>query len=213
MIVDAGLGNLWSSRGHIQGQCMSHWDSPYMYINVPKNASSWTKPNLMDYGWEFYNYRTDQLNKHSLIVLRDPVDRWVSGIAEFLTLYHPTFNIDSSELVELIFDRITFDDHTERQVYFLDGIDTDNATFFWCDENYRENFSAFITEHYGPNKYNRYDYQHVSENSPERKRFKQIFNSALEQNSKYLDQLRNHFESDYQLIEKLTFYGTGRPNK
>jgi len=213
MIVDSQLENLWATRGHIQGQCMSHWDSPYMYINIPKNASSWTKPNLMDYGWEFYNYRTDGLDKHSLIVLRDPVERWVSGIAEFLTLYHPKFTASDSELVDLIFDRIAFDDHTERQVYFLHGININNSTFFWCDENYRKNFSTFIHENYGPNRYNNYAYQHVSENSPERKRFKEIFNSALTQNSKYLEQLQNHFRLDYQLIEQVKFYGTGRLNK
>ena len=88
MLIDSGLGELWESRGHIQGQCMSHADSQYMYINIPKNASSWTKPNLLDHSWEFYNYRTDNLDKQALVVLRDPVDRWISGIAEFLTLYH-----------------------------------------------------------------------------------------------------------------------------
>ena len=186
---------------------MSHWDSPYMYVHVPKNASSWTKPNLQDYGWEFYNYKTDNLNKHALIVLRDPVDRWISGIAEFLTLYHPTFSLDSSELIDIIFDRITFDDHTERQVYFLEGIDTKSATFFWCDENYRKNFSNFISEHYGPNKYDRYDYQHVSENSPERKKFKKIFSDHISKNSKYLDRIRDHFHQDYNLINKVKFYG------
>ena len=213
MLVKANLENLWATKGHIQGQCMSHQSSSFMYINIPKNASSWTKPNLIDYGWEFYNYRTDKLDKHSLIVLRDPVDRWVSGIAEFLTLYHSSYTLDSQETIDLIFDRITFDDHTERQVYFLDGIDTNNATFFWCDHNYRENFSKFISDEYGPNQYHRYDYQHVSDNSPDRKRFKHIFNLALEKNSKYLNQLKDHFESDYQLIEKIRFYGTGRPNK
>jgi len=213
MRVDPELGNLWASKGHVQGECMSHYDSAYMYVHIPKNASSWTKPNLLDYGWEFYNYKSDMLDKHALIVLRDPVDRWLSGIAEYLTLYHPTFTLDCPELIELVFDRVTFDDHTERQVYFIDGIDTSNATFFWCDENYRLNFSDFITENYGHNKYDRYDYQHVSENSPERKRFKQVFKQAIEREPKYLSRLKEYFEIDYRLIEQVQFYGTRQPNK
>ena len=208
MRIDPELGRMWASKGHIQGECMSHWDSPYMYVYIPKNASSWTKPNLQDHGWEFYNYKTDQLDKHALVVLRDPVDRWLSGIAECMTLYHPTFDFRDPESVELVFDRVTFDDHTERQVYFLDGLDTSNTTFFWCDESYRQKFSHFMAENYGPNKYDRYEYQHVSENSPERKKFKRIFREAIEKNSKYLDQLRSYFDQDYKLIERVKFYGT-----
>ena len=208
MKIDPELGRMWASKGHIQGECMSHRDSPYMYVYIPKNASSWTKPNLQDHGWEFYNYKADQLNKHALVVLRDPIDRWLSGIAECMTLYHPTFDFQDPESIELVFDRVTFDDHTERQVYFLDGLDTDNITFFWCNENYRQEFSKFMAEHYGPNKYDRYDYQHVSENSPERKKFKRIFREAIEKNSKYLDQLRSYFDQDYRLIEQVKFYGT-----
>ena len=94
MVIDSELGNLWASRGHIQGQCMSHWDSPYMYINVPKNASSWTKPNLLDHQFEFYNYHSDHLyHKHALIVLRDPLERWLSGVCEFFALYHPNLDL------------------------------------------------------------------------------------------------------------------------
>lgn len=208
MRIDPELGNQWAHKGHYQGECMSHPDSDYMYVYVPKNASSWTKPNLQDWGWEFYNYKTDHLDKNPLVVLRDPIDRWISGIAEYLTLYHSTFNIADPETLELIFDQITFDDHTERQVYFLDGLDADRCTFFLCDENYRVNFSKFMTELYGPNRYDRYNYQHVSENSPERKKFKNIFSNAINNNSKYTDRLREHFALDYKLIEQVKFYGT-----
>ena len=109
------------------------------------------------------------------MVLRDPVDRWISGIAECLTLYHPMFDLQDMETVELIFDRVTFDDHTERQVKFLQGLDTDDCIFMWCDENYRNNFSQLMLEHYGANTYSSSDYIHVSEDSPERQRFKNIF--------------------------------------
>ena len=86
-----------------------------MYVYIPKNASSWTKPNLRDWGWQFYNYHTDQLNKTAIVVLRDPVERWLSGIAEYFALYQNTTNdlVDNKSLQQIIFDRITFDDHTE----------------------------------------------------------------------------------------------------
>ena len=210
MLISAELQNLWAHKGHYQGECMSHPDSALMYVHIPKNASSWTKPNLQDHGWQFYNYKTDNLNKHALVVLRDPVERWLSGIGEYLTLYHPSLYVDgisSTQVVDLIFDRVTFDDHTERQVYFLDGLDTSNCTFFWCDETYRERFSEYMNTAYGPNKYSRYAYQHVSENSPERRYFKQIFAAALNSEPKYLEQVKQHFALDYELIEQIHFYG------
>jgi hypothetical protein len=179
-----------------------------MYVYIPKNASSWTKPNLKDFGWEFYNYHIDKLDKHALVVLRDPVDRWLSGIAEYFALYHSKFKIDSwtESVFELVFDRVCFDDHTERQLKFLHGLDTDNCTFFNFD-TYREDFSQWITEHYGENKYDRYEYQHVSEQDPVRREFKEIFRNAIN-NSKYLEQIKNFYANDYQLINSVKYYGS-----
>ena len=86
----------YQSKGHVFGECMSLPDNDLMYVNIPKNASSWTKPNLLDWKWENYNYHTDNLyHKTAIIVLRDPVERWLSGIAEYLYLYHRDFTVDS----------------------------------------------------------------------------------------------------------------------
>ena len=207
MIIDAGSINEWQYKGHRFGECMSQWDSPYMYVYIPKNASSWTKPNLQDWSWEIYNYHTDHINKTAIVVLRDPIDRWISGIAECLTLYHPMFDLQDMETVELIFDRVTFDDHTEKQVNFIHNLNTDNCTFLWCNNNYRQNFSQLLEERGIPNKYYNYDFQHVSENSPIRKKFKTIFSREIE-NPKYLKQITDYYEDDYKLINSVTFYGT-----
>ena len=180
-----------------------------MYVYIPKNASSWTKPNLRDLGWEFYNYRTDRLNKHALVALRDPVERWVSGMAEYLYLYHRFSSLMDSEIWDLIFDRITFDDHTERQINFLHGLDTDRCVFLWCDANYRKNFSAFVSQelHY-PNRYFNYEPQHVSAHSPDRLRFKTILEMVMSDNHSYAKRIKDHFALDYELISQVKFYGS-----
>jgi hypothetical protein len=207
MIITTDVFNEWQHKGHCYGECMSAPGTDLMYVYIPKNASSWTKPNLQDWGWEFYNYHHDGLNKSAIVVLRDPVERWVSGIAECMTLYHPSFEFQDTETIELVFDRITFDDHTERQVKFIDGLDTDNCIFFMCDQNYKKNFSLFIDEQLGPNSYFNYKEQHVSNKSPQRAKFKKIFSRLLE-NSKYLEQVKNHFADDYHLINNVKFYGS-----
>jgi hypothetical protein len=206
MLIDHSLTE-WKHKGHVYGECMSQSDSDLMYVYIPKNASSWTKPNLKDWGWEFYNYRADNLNKHALVILRDPVERWLSGIAEYFTLYYPEFTIPFYETQRLIFDRIVFDDHTEKQSKFLVGLDTDNCTFMRCDTDYRHNFSTFIRDRLGDNKYYDYKYQHTSEESPQRKRLKIIFQQLLDKNPKYIEQIRDYYEDDYKLINSVKFYG------
>jgi len=206
VIITTGVSE-WQHKGHVYGECMSRNDIDLMYVHIPKNASSWTKPNLKDWGWEFYNYRTDNLNKHALIVLRDPIDRWLSGIAEYLTLYHINMQLPFKETEELIFDRVTFDDHTELQVKFIEGLDTDNCTFMWCDDEYRINFGNYIADRLGENQYHKYDYQHVSEHSPDRRRFKRIFKRLIDNEPKYLDRIKQHFADDYRLITQVKFYG------
>ena len=209
MIVDAGFLTEWQHKGHCYGECMSHPNTDLMYVYIPKNASSWTKPNLRDWGWQFYNYHTDQLDKIAIVVLRDPVARWLSGIAEYFALYQNTTNdlVDNKSLQHIIFDRITFDDHTEKQVKFVQGLDTSKCIFLWCDDDYRKNFSQLVAEHVGANRYDQYDFQHVSEQNHDRKHFKEIFKQLLDQEPKYLERVKQHFANDYKLIEQTKFYG------
>ena len=104
----------WTPRGHTFGTCMSRSDLSWMYVNIPKCASSWTKPNLLDHQFEFYNYHQDHLyHKHALVVLRDPLERWLSGVCEFFALYHPDMDLNNArrpfyELVKLLYIIICF---------------------------------------------------------------------------------------------------------
>jgi hypothetical protein len=207
MLIQATFDE-WEHKGHQYGECMSHSESDLMYVHIPKNASSWTKPNLQDWGWQFYNYHLDGLNKTAIVVLRDPVERWLSGIAEYFTLYHNQFKTSScmTEISNIVFDRITFDDHTEKQVKFIQGLNTDNCIFLWCDCNYSKKFSQLISEKIGSNRYHSYEYQHVSENSPDRKYFRNWFKTILEQEPRYLEQVKRYFRQDYELIEQVKFY-------
>jgi len=199
----------YKHKGHTFGECMSRLDTDLMYVYIPKNASSWTKPNLKDWQWEMYNYHTDNLYlKQAIIVLRDPIDRWLSGIAEYMFLYHN--NVDtahfSKSFFDIIFDRIAFDDHTEKQILFIEGLNFDRCIFFKCDQNYRYFFSLYLTAQGMNNRYSNYEYQHTTELSPERKKFKQIFAEEIKNNSKYINHLKQYFNDDYKLINSVKFY-------
>lgn len=204
----------WEPKGHTFGTCMSHNDSTLMYVNIPKNASSWTKPNLKDFGWEFYNYHTDHMyHKHAIVVLRDPVERWLSGVAEYFALYHR--NIDTTQInqafIDLVMDQITLDDHTEKQVYFIDGLDPGRCTFFMCDHDYRLLFCQFLANQGIDNtgKYKKYKYQHTTEDREDgdtaRSKFKEIFQPIISE-PKYLNKVKQHYKLDYELISKVNFF-------
>lgn len=200
----------WEPKGHTFGTCMSHPKSNLMYVNIPKCASSWTKPNLQDLGWEFYNYHLDNLyHKHALVVLRDPVERWLSGVCEYFTLYHE--NIETTEFnsafYDLLMDQITLDDHTEKQVYFVEELNPNRCTFMMCDADYRRNFTFWLRNQGFDVDYSRYNYQHTTEASSVRKKFKEIFTPLLD-NPKYLEKVKQHFHLDYKLIWSVRFYGS-----
>lgn len=200
----------WELRGHVFGTCMSHANTDLIYINIPKNASSWTKPNLTELGWEFYNYIDDNLlHKHAIIVLRDPIERWLSGICEYFTLYHPDADLNNAGTAfwELLVDRVTFDDHTEKQIFFIDGVNLNNATFFYCNEFYRMYIQQFLRDHGFDNSYSHYKFKHTTEESDIRKKFKSYFEPLL-QNEKYKNHIKKHFAKDYDLINTVKFYGS-----
>lgn len=204
----------WEPKGHVFGTCMSKPDLDLMYVNIPKNASSWTKPNLLGLHWEFYNYHQDHLHhKHAMVVLRDPVERWLSGICEYFTLYHR--DIDTTEFnsafYDLLMEQITFDDHTEKQAYFINGLNPNRITFFWCDADYRLYFSQFLRNQGIPEaaRYANYDFQHTTEDRPDgdtrRLKFKNIFKHLLD-NPVYLERIKQHYTPDYELINKVKFW-------
>jgi hypothetical protein len=59
------------------------------YCMIPKNASSWTSSVLQYNGWTqgVLEHCPNQHINELIVVLRDPVDRWVAGIAQYFSSY------------------------------------------------------------------------------------------------------------------------------
>ena len=133
-------GAAWLNYNHFTHQS-------YVYINIPKNASSWMKQVFTNGGCCFrYDYiqRTAEDCPHPMrdaalaapltyvVILRDVVDRWISGIAQ------AQFGLRKSGArhwrnrgLRSILDETVLDEHTEPQVSFIQGIDLDRTT--WID--------------------------------------------------------------------------------
>ena len=190
----------WIHLGHRLGECWADESRGIAYIHIPKNASSFVKGVLMGARGFWHHSETLIKCNENLIMLRDPIDRWASGIAQYL--YNSKLNIPDDE----IFEKITFDDHTDLQTYFLTGVDLSNATFIKVDENLRSNLSSWmIARGYLTNVNIAHAYN--ASHSDDRATIKTKYTKLVAENPEYMLKLKEHFKQDYELINRVKFYG------
>ena len=154
----------WSYKGHQMNQFFVSPDKRWAFVNIPKNSSTSIKNALTSIGWEIYTSSEikDQLKvrPNYLVVLREPKKRWISGIAEYLAMYHTNAISDlncedgleflpllGQRLgISLIFDRFCFDDHTDLQCSFLEDIPFNRSKYLQVDSNLGKNLNGFLKE-------------------------------------------------------------------
>jgi hypothetical protein len=187
----------WAHLGHTLGECWNDQDKSITFIHIPKNASSFVKGCLLSSGRFTYSNNLITTDKY-LVTLRDPIDRWVSGIAQFM-------NTESNQQLTLhdLVNTVTFDDHTELQTYFLQNIDIDRCTFLKVDQNLRTNIKLWLNE-------NGYiaDIDNVPNINEGNLVMKNRFAAMVDGNSQIKLKLAAHYEQDYNLINRVKFYGT-----
>ena len=188
----------WAHLGHKLGECWVDPTNNITYVHVPKNASSFIKGCLISSKqWQ----HSDTLINSSryLITLRDPIERWCSGMAQY--------QVNSQQLeldVDNVFNQITFDDHTEQQIYFLQDIDLNKVTFVMINDTFNETIGRWFRENgYVVNvdimpKFN--------QSSDVKLELKQKYQQLVDSNPDYVLQLKKHFAADYELINKVKFY-------
>jgi hypothetical protein len=193
--------------------------SKLVYVQIPKNASCWFKHHFMPA--DAYNYYTDGFdsNKHlALVVLRDPVERWTSGIGQYLIGWTPgsKFYIDIIDW-ESLTTQVTLDDHTQPQSDFIANLPYDNIVWFKCDDNLPNNFIDFmkkyninvklldekddVTNIFNITKKVQPGSQTVSQQTVVDKII-----SKLNENPKYLDRIKEFYQDDYKLYNTVSYY-------
>ena len=221
--IELNLDRLWSNRGHSIGEGMVSPDNKYFYVNIPKNSSSFIKSRLTEIGWEYANIK-DYPNATPIVVLREPISRWVSGISEYLFMYHlpiidnlcEPFNYDFYPLIGeklgmgLLFDKITFDDHTERQCMFLTCIKSLNdCIWLKTDSNFNKNFSELLTNLGYPNNFedaakeNSSDGTQVGTLGYKKNAITKMFKYIIDNDHFKKYNLQQWFWCDYELINKV----------
>jgi hypothetical protein len=228
MIVDFSTGWKMSEWKH-RGECFLHQTlgNNYTYINIPKNASSWMKKY---FNGREYNYINNPIDSTFVVVLRDPISRWVSGAAQVFAGCSPEsphffLNIGFN----LIFDHIVFDEHTAPQTMFLDKINYDQTVWFNCDSTLTKNWKSWASDRLiAPGKRSAQDTttnpHNISALGQANKFVKwpdgtqqtvtgwtqqQIIDTLTDHLNTcpmHLEQLKNFYTKDYELIQSIRFY-------
>jgi len=190
----------WAEQGHRLGECWGNDTENICYVNIPKCATSYIKGILQGCGGVWYHSEIPLDKPEYLIVLRNPVERWCSGMAQYQV------NNDIVDMpYEKVFKQITFDDHTELQTYFLQGVDLTRGTFIFMDEHFNRNIKEWVKS-----KSFRTDVdvaKPINVSDDRRKEIKKKYIDILEHEPKYLNKILDHFKPDYDLINKVTYYG------
>lgn len=137
------MENRWQHKGHPRGQHLLSPCKKYAMVQIPKNSSSYWEVWLQQLGWTLH-YNAHTPAQTLLVQLRDPVERWIAGIAEYCYLYHNDAVLDMPTAARLFEDRVVFDDHTECQNYFYTCFhkpihvyfdsSTPDATWSWLEK-------------------------------------------------------------------------------
>lgn len=199
------------SRGYHPGGGLISPEGVF-YLNIPKNASTYTTNLLLDNGWDYRTLGKDSgaITKYIALV-RDPVDRWISGFATYVTGYVLGYGYGSDYFVEdyntlterVIFDTLVFDDHTTEQVKFIEQVDLSNTTFFKLNKTYVQDIARYlqIDLHTNPaladnNSENNYDVKQIS----------QFMRTRVEQDPALKEKIIRKYQCDYDLIRTAKFY-------
>lgn len=195
-----------------------------MWINIPKNASSFCQKVFDDNGWTMChnNDLVDGfLSANSvkkIVILRDPVERWISGFSQCMS--------DSGQSLSTIFDLLennafwntvffnpVMDDHTEHQYRFIGN--AQNITYVYMqsrsstgvmgDPNrfYRELTDYVISTNGSSNFQHWKEPTNPAENNKKKLAINTKLRAIITENENYYDSLKCCYQKDYDLINTL----------
>ena len=185
-------------------------DATNFYINIPKSASSFITSWMFLSGWTSTTvgrWGTDWNNVNDIIiVMRDPLDRWISGISQYIkgnilgSDDPEEFIAKYTDLTEkFIEDNLDiFDDHVWPQHCFFENILPDAKRKYMYIGN---NFEQYLKQELNlvwpvpPDvDFNK------GEDNPGLKELKQFFTERVQKNNNLRNTIQNTYKRDYEII-------------
>ena len=199
----------------------------HAWINIPKNASSFCQKVFDDNGWTMCH--TDDLvdgillahTIKKIVVLRDPVERWISGFAQCMADHHTKDVLellDNHAFWETLRFNPVFDDHTEYQHRFIGAaqnvkyinMQSRNTENSISDPNrfYRD-LTEFVRNAGGTSEFQYWKEPiNPAENDSEKIAIYTKLRAIIKENKDCYTILKNAHRKDYELYNTLTKFET-----
>jgi len=216
---------------------MIHPKLTHAWINIPKNCSSFVQKVLDDNGWTMC-HSTDLINgilsDHTIkkmVVLRDPVQRWISGFAETYGYWNTGPNshvldldkldelLDNDAFWKLVYYNPVMCGHTELQHRFIGKAQNVqyikiqdknpvNGTVIDPNRFYRE-LTEYVRWAGGVSQFEYWDEltNPVTNNEDKLRVYNKLLD-AMSKNPKIQDNLYKAHNIDYKLFDKLERFTT-----
>ena len=202
-------------RGYLPGSGLLSPQGVF-YLNIPKNASTYLSNMLLSNGWQHHTLGdSSHLIQQCIVVLRDPVDRWVSGFATYASSWLLGPNYGSDHFVEdynalterVIFDNIVFDDHTTAQSRFVDQLPIlMHTTYFELNKLTVKNISSYIGCDLNISTVD----SNVSEDHYDQQQISKFIRDRLTNRPDLIERINEQYANDFNLIDSVQYYNDAR---
>lgn len=195
----------------------------YMVVCIPKNASSWLEKNLG------IVEHTESLHTKKVCVLRDPIERWASGVAEYLSSI-PGRQRNERLILEYFKkakEGVTnyglkvkalgtngtegLDIHTKPQNRFVSKFisksDESSTTWFYLDEQFTENFCTWASNNKLTIPYKHKKKINVTEKNTTKSDLIKHYLDLVSQDDFLQSKIKYFYQEDFDLIKRVEFYG------
>lgn len=204
----------WPRREY--GTCV-YQSVTYVYVPIPKCASTWMKHKFGKHRGNFEREHPDP-NARYVVVLRDPIDRWISGLAQVhhgnpMDWYLHYRNIGWDQIM----NTVVFDNHTEPQYSYIQNIDFDRTTWFKFGNGLERAVTDWAQDRFDlrPLPTDPSDDQvNAMQDKPALEpgrtlsgaEMLQEIKTTITRNPQYIERLREFYHKDFQLYESVSFY-------
>ena len=182
-----------------------------IWINIPKNASSFMQKLLQDNGWR----EPDRSIVNELVssdirkfaVLRNPIKRWTSGFAECFMQQPGIIDLlDNDDFLDTVVLNPVYDGHTELQSSFCPNVTNLEYILLHSDRGAQEFYNNInqwmINEGHETDVGGWKDKVNPSSNDPVKHTIYTKLKEILRTKPQFLNSIEQFYASDLELINK-----------
>lgn len=177
-------------------------------------------------GYEIVRYdspsQLNYLDKIFVVILRDPVDRWFSGVAQWYhNMWIENFKKTVSPNAPLILDPFTIEllstivkieEHTELQTYWIKNLDSKKNIFFnISDKKFKADFEHFLITKLRLNNSQLSSFKELNKNNKNKTDESSLKSKVIEQlkmklSARQKARILDFYEEDICFIKNCNFY-------